>query len=120
VAEESSSAAVPIVALTVMLSSAPRTTSAATSRTRSICCRKPTRSSSQAASIGARVLPAAVMSAAGTFVIGRLTRNAAMATPGHRRRPYRRNATSARPVGGHNGVMLSSTTASRSPIRAAT
>ena len=112
-------AALPIVALIVMLSSAPRPTSATTSRTRSICCRKPTRSSSQAATIGASVFPAAVRTAAGRFVIGRLTRSAAIATPGHRRRPYRRNATSARPVGGHSGVMLRSTIASRRPSLAA-
>ena len=46
-------------------------------------------------------------------LIGRLTANAAIATPGHRRRPRRRNPTSAIPVGGQSGVMFSPTRASR-------
>ncbi len=50
---------------------------------------------------------------------GRLTRKAAMATPGQTRRPRIRNATSATPVGGQTGVTWCPTRASCRPKTAA-
>ena len=103
----------PIVALISMLASAARNTIASASRSRSSWGRNPTRSSRMAAASGASVFPAAVVAAAnGVALIVRLTANAAIATPGHSRLPRRRNPTSAIPVGGHNGVMFSPTSAS--------
>ena len=63
---------------------------------------------------------AAVTAAAADVDIGRFTKNAAIATPGQHRRPYRRNATTAMPVGGHSGVTLCWIKASRRLKRAAT
>ena len=65
-------------------------------------------------------MPAAVAEAARPPVlIGRLTTNAARATPGHTDLPRRRNAATAMPVGGQNGVMFLPTSESRSPNLAA-
>jgi len=67
-----------------------------------------------AAASGASVFPTAVTAAATADVlIGRLTANAPIATPGQSRRPQRRKPASAIPVGGHSGVMFSPTSASR-------
>jgi hypothetical protein len=111
----------PIVALIVMLRSAPTNTSAIASRRRSSAGRKPIRASRVAATSGASVLPVAVTAAAaGDEVIGKLTRNAPIATPGHSREPKIRNEASAMPVGGHSGVMFCSTRATRRLSRAAT
>jgi hypothetical protein len=66
------------------------------------------------------VLPVATTTAATVLLSGRLTRSAATAIPGQRRRPYRRKATTAIPVGGQRGVMLSATSAIRRLARAAT
>ena len=110
---EASNVVAPIVALISMLASAARNTIASASRSRSSWGRNPTRSSRMAAASGASVFPAAVVAAAnGVALIVRLTANAAIATPGHSRLPRRRNPTSAIPVGGHNGVMFSPTSAS--------
>ncbi len=93
---------------------------AAASRRRSISVLKPAARSSSAAAKGASVFPAAVTAAAsGWGVIGRFTRKAATATPGHTPRPSSSNATTAMPVGGHKGVTFFSTSATRSPSRAA-
>jgi hypothetical protein len=103
----------PMSALIVMLNNAPRNTMAAASRTRSISRWNPTRIRSTAARSGATVFPAAVARAASTFVlIGRFTRSAATATPGHTDRPSRRKAATAIPVGGHRGVTFFSIRAS--------
>jgi hypothetical protein len=111
---------VPTEALMVMLSKAPTKTMAVASRKRSICRWKPTLASRVAATRGASVLPTAVAAAGRALVlIGRLTRKAASKTPGHTDLPSRRNAATAMPVGGQNGVMLSPTNASRRPSLAA-
>ena len=104
-APESSRDAVPPVALTVMATSAPKSTMATASRSRSRSVRNFARRSSVAASRGASVFPAAMpMATRGEGLIGRLTRKAATATPGHTRRPNRSRATRAIPVGGQMGV----------------
>jgi hypothetical protein len=104
----------------LMLSRAPTKTMAVASRRRSISRRKPTLASKVAATRGARVLPAAVAAAGSTLVlIGRLTTKAARATPGHTDLPNTRNATTAMPVGGQNGVIFLPTSASRRPSLAA-
>jgi hypothetical protein len=99
----------PTVALMVIPSSAPRNTMAAASRRRSISRRKPTHRNSVAAASGARVFPAAVTAAAsGSVLIGRFTRNAASATPGHTDRRRTTKAARAMPLGGHRGVTFRS------------
>ena len=121
IAPERTSVPAPIVALIPMLRSAASATSRTTSRIRSIERWKPLPSRSQAPTSGAAVFPTAVAAAASALaLIGRFTRNAAIAIAGHRRFPRRRNATSAIPVGGQSGVMLWPIRAKRRLNRAAT
>ena len=90
------------------------------SRSRSSSRWKSTRRKSSIATNGAKVLPAAMMAAPiGDGPIGRLTANAARAMAGHARRPMRRNATRAIPVGGHTGVTCPWTRAKLKLSRAA-
>ncbi len=116
---ERTRAAVPTVALSMVLTGAA-TTMATASRTRSISVRNRNRESRVAATRGAIVFPAAVAAAAGRGSMGAFTRKAARATPGHILRPNTRNATTAMPAGGHSGVTFSLTRASRRLSRAAT
>ena len=102
----------PIEALTIMLSRA-RTTTAAASRSRSICHRNPTAMRSVATMKGASVFPKAVAAAAHTWALmGAFTAKAATRIPGHTRRPRMRKATTAIPDGGHSGVTFFPTRAS--------
>ena len=117
---ERTSTELPMVALIVMAPSAPITIMAIASRSRSSSRWKSTRRKSSIATNGAKVLPAAMMAAPiGDGPIGRLTANAARAMAGHARRPIRRNATRAIPVGGHTGVTCPWTRAKLKLSRAA-
>jgi hypothetical protein len=77
---------VPQVALANMDPRAPRNTMATASRSRPSSVRNPAFVRSKTATIGARVLPAAIIAAAaGEGPSGRFTRNAATAIPGQTR-----------------------------------
>ena len=105
IAPESVNTEVPMVALMVIPTNAPRTTMAMASRIRSSCRRKPARRRSSLETSGASVLPHAMAAApSGDGPSGRLTANAAIAMAGHIRRPRVRNVTRAIPVGGQIGV----------------
>jgi hypothetical protein len=104
--------AVPHVALRSMAPSAAPKISQRTSRTRSSADRKSTRWRRVAAASGARVLPTAMTTAASAAPSLRLVASAPSATAGQTRRPNAKYATTATPVGGHNGVTTSPMSAS--------
>ena len=113
--------ATPSVALSVVLASAPTTTRAITSRTRSSEGRKSTtRVSSHAAATASSVFPVAIPAAptADTPAV-QLSRNVPSAMPGQRRRPSSSKAASARPEGGQAEETTGCATAASKPTRAA-
>ena len=119
-APDASNADEPIVALTSVLTSAAIRMDNA-SRNVVIASRKPTAFSRRHATSGASVLPTAISAAAhsGPPIVA-LTANAAIATAGHIWGPNVRNATTAMPVGGQNGVTLAPTSESLRLSRAVT
>ena len=113
--------ATPTVALSAVLASAPTTTRAITSRTRSSeGWKSTTRVSSHAAATASSVFPVAIPAApaAGTPAI-QLSRNAPRAMPGQQRKPSRSSAASATPDGGQADETTVCATAASRPMRAA-
>lgn len=110
----------PMVALTIVLSTAARTTRPTTSRRRSSEPWQPTRRSSQAPITASRVFPMAMPPAvqSGSLAVA-LARNAPARMPGQTRYPSTSAAASAMPVGGHTAVTCSATVANERPSLAA-
>jgi hypothetical protein len=96
----------PFVALIRVLTPAPKTTSARTSRTRSSVTRKPTRLSSVAPTTASSVLPTAIATASnGSAPLVAFAMQAPTATAGHNPRPKSRRLARAIPLGAHTGVI---------------
>ena len=98
----------PMIALTSVLITAPKTTSAMTSLTRSRRGENPaTRRSRYAPVSASSVLPTTMpITVSGGTPVFRLVSSAPSATAGHNRYPPRTNAASAIPVGGQIAVTL--------------
>ena len=111
--------ATPIVALIVVLSSAPPPKSSITKRIRSSDGRTRQRWSSHAPTVASRVFPVAMPAATAIGATEAFASSAPIQTPGQTRRPRSITAASAMPVGGHTTVTCGATNASSSPSFAA-
>src|SRR5207245_2299958 len=114
---ESASVAVPMVALTTVLTRAPRNANLKTfcgrSNARAPFAKRVTRYAPTSAS---RVFPTAIPAEeTGSPVVVRFVKNAPSSTPGQTRIPSRSSAASESPVGGQTAVVLVFTKARPSP-----
>ena len=113
-------AAVPTEAATAGAISPPTTVSRTTSPIRESSRRKPAARSSSVATRYSPVFPTDTRAATGGLSpVVALTRNAARKIAGHKRRPPRRTAARAMPVGGQTVVATPPSASKRSPSLAA-
>ena len=106
----------PIVALTAVLTAAPRIASATTSRTRRSVGSKPARASSAAPTTAASALPVAIPIAVGTVLSPvAFDSTAARKIAGATRGPKTIAAASASPLGGHTAETIAFPSENDSP-----